>query len=108
MRFMRLTVRVQCRRRHCFVSEYLHTPGPRSKTASQFGHLCRMLSLYQTLEAVIGELAARMLIRFLAAHHRPAPASSKDPQARAPALAACRDAMNVRPSPTPSNSLRER
>lgn len=32
----------------------MHVPGPHSKTASQFGHVCRALSMYQTLETIIG------------------------------------------------------
>lgn len=34
--------------------EFLHVPGPNSKTASQFGHVCRALSMYQTLQTIIG------------------------------------------------------
>ncbi|KAI0792118.1 hypothetical protein C8Q75DRAFT_714655 [Abortiporus biennis] len=34
-------------------AEYLHTPAPRTKYASQFGHMCRVLYMYHTLEAVI-------------------------------------------------------
>lgn len=36
-------------------TEFLHTPGPHTKTASQFGHVCRTLSMYQALETVIGK-----------------------------------------------------
>ncbi|KAI0072684.1 hypothetical protein K474DRAFT_1775273 [Panus rudis PR-1116 ss-1] len=35
------------------VQEYMHTPGPRTKYASQFGHLCRVLSMYQTFESAL-------------------------------------------------------
>lgn len=35
-------------------TEFLHIPAPRTKYASQFGHLCRMLSLYQNLESALG------------------------------------------------------
>lgn len=34
--------------------EYLHIPAPQTKYASQFGHVCRALSLYQILQSVIG------------------------------------------------------
>ncbi|KAK7686397.1 hypothetical protein QCA50_010621 [Cerrena zonata] len=33
--------------------EFMHTPGPRSKHASQFGHLCRVLSMYQAFETAL-------------------------------------------------------
>ncbi|CAL1714711.1 unnamed protein product [Somion occarium] len=33
--------------------EFMHTPGPRTKYASQFGHLCRVLSMYQTFETAL-------------------------------------------------------
>ncbi|TCD60647.1 hypothetical protein EIP91_009734 [Steccherinum ochraceum] len=31
-------------------AEFMHLPAPRTKNASQFGHLCRILSLYQRLQ----------------------------------------------------------
>ncbi|KAI0091685.1 hypothetical protein BDY19DRAFT_931771 [Irpex rosettiformis] len=33
--------------------EFLHVPAPRTKTASQFGHVCRMLSMYQQLQTIL-------------------------------------------------------
>ena len=36
-------------------TEYLHTPAPQNKYASQFGHVCRVLSLYHSLQSAIGE-----------------------------------------------------
>ena len=35
--------------------EFLHVPAPRTKTASQFGHVCRMLSMYQQLQTILGK-----------------------------------------------------
>lgn len=54
--------------------EFLHIPAPRSKMASQFGHVCRVLSMYHTLETII---------------------ATKPMEARPPALAACREAVQT-------------
>ncbi|GJE90984.1 Zn(II)2Cys6 transcription factor [Phanerochaete sordida] len=55
-------------------AEYLHLPAPRSKMASQFGHVCRVLSIYYTFETI---------------------SATKPVEARPPALAACREAVQA-------------
>ncbi|KAI0704283.1 hypothetical protein BC835DRAFT_1262153 [Cytidiella melzeri] len=54
--------------------EFLHVPAPRTKTASQFGHVCRMLSMYQQLQTIL---------------------ATKDQQLRPPLFAQCRAALQV-------------
>ncbi|KAF7794476.1 hypothetical protein EIP86_005610 [Pleurotus ostreatoroseus] len=56
-------------------AEYLHTPAPRTRNASQFGHVCRILSMYQVLQSVI--------------------AKDANDSARASGLAACRDSVDA-------------
>ncbi|KAI0924578.1 hypothetical protein AcW2_005430 [Taiwanofungus camphoratus] len=34
-------------------SEYLHLPAPRTRYASQFGHVCRILSVYATVQSTL-------------------------------------------------------
>ncbi|OBZ73774.1 hypothetical protein A0H81_06057 [Grifola frondosa] len=34
-------------------SEFLHRPAPRTRYASQFGHVCRILEIYQNMESVL-------------------------------------------------------
>lgn len=38
---------------HSATSEFIHAPAPRTRYASQFGHVLRILSLYSTVQAVV-------------------------------------------------------
>ena len=40
-------------------SEYLRRPAPRTRYASQFGHVLRILEIYHTVESVLGVSSRR-------------------------------------------------
>ena len=40
-------------------SEYLRRPAPRTRYASQFGHVLRILEIYHTVESVLGASSRR-------------------------------------------------
>lgn len=90
--------------------EFLHVPAPRTKTASQFGHVCRMLSMYQQLQTILGKLVAAELacyhtgvcsyILFLFTIRLTA---TKEQHLRPPLLAQCRQSLQIWVSSLPDH-----